>query len=90
MKTGYVLAAVAAAMLAGSTAFAAATTPAAKCTALEKQWDQVITQHANAPKVATARTLHDEGVKMCTAGKAADGVKKLEQALNDIGVKPQY
>jgi len=90
MKTGYVLAAVAGMMLLGSSAFAAATTPAAKCAALEKQWDQSITLHSNAPKVATAKTLHEEGVKMCTAGKAADGVKKLEQALNDIGVKPQY
>lgn len=71
-------------------AFAASTTPAQQCTALEKQFDKEITKHASSAMAASARTLRTDGGKLCHSGKSADGVKKLEQALNDIGVKPAY
>ena len=61
-----------------------------KCAALEKQFDQAIVKHAKDAKAADAKTLRTDGGKLCTSGKTTDGMKKLQQALNDIGVKPTY
>ena len=80
--------AVTAAML-STGAMAATMTPAQQCTALQKQFDQEIIKHGSATKAGAAKELRADGAKLCTAGKATDGVKKLEAALNDIGVKPQ-
>ena len=80
--------AVTAAML-STGAMAATMTPAQQCTALQKQFDQEIIKHGSAAKAGAAKELRVDGAKLCTAGKATDGVKKLEAALNDIGVKPQ-
>ena len=71
-------------------AFAASMTPAQQCTALEKQFDQQITKHTTSAKFVTAKSLRSDGGKLCLSSNPADGVKKLEQALNDIGVKPAY
>ena len=94
---------VAAIALSGSVAFAGTSTtmqstkPAHKvaitpaperCTALESQFDTEIKAHAAAKKASAAKTLRQKGGQLCASGKTSDGVKKLEQALNDIGVKP--
>jgi hypothetical protein len=71
-------------------AFAASVTPAKQCTVLEKQFDRQITKHTTSSNFAAARGLRTDGGKLCLAGKQSDGIKKLEQALNDIGVKPKY
>jgi hypothetical protein len=78
-----------AAALVSSGAMAATMTPAQQCTALQKQFDQEIVKHGTAAKAGEAKILRTDAGKLCTSGKDADGVKKLEQALNDIGVKPQ-
>ena len=88
MKYQMIIGAAVAAALLSTGALAATTTPAQQCTALEKQFDQQIVNHATAAKAAEAKTLRTEAEKLCYSGKAPDGVKKLEQALNDIGVKP--
>jgi hypothetical protein len=72
-----------------SAAFAASMTPAQQCSALEKQFDQEIVKHGTAAKAAAAKILRTDAGKLCQSGKPADGVTKLNQALNDIGVKPQ-
>lgn len=82
-----ILAAAASLMLAPA-AFAATMTPAAQCTALEKQFDQVSGQHSTAGKYSEARALRVDAGKLCASGKPADGVKKLDQALRDIRVTP--
>jgi hypothetical protein len=82
-----ILAAAASLMLAPA-AFAATMTPAAQCTALEKQFDQVIGQHMTAAKYNAAKELRADAGKLCAGGKPADGVKKLDEAFKDIGVKP--
>ena len=53
-------------------------------------FDQAIVKHAKDAKAADAKTLRTDGGKLCTSGKTTDGTKKLQQALNDIGVKPTY
>ena len=70
-------------------AMVATMTPAQQCSALQKQFDQEIVKHGTSAKAGEAKTLRTEAGKLCVSGKDADGVKKLEQALNDIGVKPQ-
>ena len=71
-------------------ALAAQMSASDKCAALEKQFDQAIVTHGKATKAADATTLRTDGGKLCTAGKTTQGMKKLQQALNDIGVKPTY
>jgi hypothetical protein len=82
-----ILAAAASLMLAPA-AIAATMTPAAQCTALEKQFDQVIGQHSTAAKYNAAKALRADAGKLCASGNPADGVKKLDEAFRDIGVKP--
>lgn len=61
---------------------------ASQCTALETQFDGAIKSHETSSKAAAAKTLRQDGGQLCASGKTNDGIKKLEQALNDIGVKP--
>lgn len=67
---------------------AAADSLASQCTKLEAQFDGAIKSHGSAAKAAEAKLLRQEGGQLCASGKAAAGVKKLEQALSDIGEKP--
>ena len=68
---------------------AAAMTPADKCTAFQKQFDEAATTHAKAAKFAEAKTLRSEGGDLCIAGKQAEGAAKLEKAIKDLGLKPK-
>ncbi|MET1027402.1 MAG: hypothetical protein ABWY00_09555 [Dongiaceae bacterium] len=78
------------AMLAASGSAFAATTPAQQCTTLEKQFDAAIKKHATAPKAADAKTARSAGGDLCkSSGSAADGVKKLQEAVKDLGLKPR-
>ena len=80
--------AVSTAMFMSTAAFAASMSPAQQCTALEKQFDQEIVKHATASKAAAAMTLRKDASELCRSGNNDKGVKKLKQALKDIGVKP--
>ena len=66
----------------------AASTPSARCTALEQQFSKAEASHKSMKVFNDAVKLRDEGKNLCTANKAPDGVNKLEQALKLIGVKP--
>lgn len=79
------------AMLAASgAAYAATLTPAQQCTKLEKQFDGAIGKHGTDAKAADAKTARADGGTMCkSADKKADGVKKLQEAVTDIGLKPR-
>ena len=67
-------------------AFAASPTHAS-CSVLESQFDKaVLTTHST--EVTAARNLRVEGGKLCSQGKAADGAKKLENAVKMIGETP--
>ena len=59
-----------------------------RCAALETQFDQAITSHGNATKAAAAKQLRTKGGDLCKANNPANGIKNLEQALKDLGVKP--
>jgi hypothetical protein len=90
MTRRFLLPLAAALTMAIAPAMAAQMTGTERCTALEKQFDQAIVKHAKDAKAADARTLRADGGKLCTSGKTDQGMQKLQQALNDIGVKPTY
>jgi hypothetical protein len=59
-----------------------------RCSALEAQFDQAITTHGNVTKAAAAKSLRTKGGTLCSSNKQASGIKNLQQALKDLGVKP--
>ncbi len=66
-----------------------ATTPAAQCESLQKQYQTASAANSTNPNAAKAKKSATEGEKLCKEGKPADGVKKLEHALKELGVKAQ-
>ena len=74
----------------GAAASAATLTPAQQCTKLEKQFDAAIKTHGTAAKAADAKQARTDGGDLCkSADKKADGVKKLQEAVTDLGLKPR-
>jgi hypothetical protein len=76
---------------AASTAPAAApastATPAAQCETLQKQYETAAAANSTNPNAAKAKKAADEGAKLCKEGKPADGVKKYEHAIKELGAK---
>jgi hypothetical protein len=73
----------------GATTPAPATTPAAQCDSLQKQYQTAAAANSTNPNAAKAKKSAEAGEKLCKEGKPADGVKKLEHALKELGVKAQ-
>lgn len=86
MKVRHLLAAAATGLLLSPAVFAATPAPAApaSCSSLETQFDKDVmkTTSADANK---ARSLRADGAKLCSQGKSADGVKKLNDAIKLLG-----
>jgi len=59
-----------------------------RCAALETQFDQAITSHGTAPKAAAAKQLRTKGETLCKSSHQSSGIKNLQQALKDLGLKP--
>jgi O-acetylhomoserine/O-acetylserine sulfhydrylase-like pyridoxal-dependent enzyme len=59
-----------------------------RCAALETQFDQAIATHGTAAKAAAAKQLRTKGGTLCSSNKQTSGIKNLQQALKDLGVKP--
>ncbi len=59
-----------------------------RCAALETQFDQAIATHGTAAKAAAAKQLRTKGGTLCSTNKQSSGIKNLQQALKDLGVKP--
>ena len=59
-----------------------------RCSALESQFDQAIGSHGTAPKAAAAKQLRTKGETLCKANHQTSGIKNLQQALKDLGLKP--
>src|SRR5262245_17806203 len=55
-----------------------------RCTRLEGKFDQQVSTSTSA-ELAQAKTLRADGAKLCTSGKKAEGVKKLEEAVKMLG-----
>jgi hypothetical protein len=72
---------------AASTAPASTATPAAQCETLQKQYETAAAANSTNPNAAKAKKAADEGAKLCKEGKPADGVKKYEHAIKELGAK---
>ena len=72
----------------GSQFAIAASTPAQRCSALEAQFDKVAPSHKMVKDYTEATKLRTDAGTACAAHKETDGIKKLESALNILGVKP--
>jgi hypothetical protein len=71
-------------------ALAASPPPVELCNSLDKQWREELPQHhPDAAQLHKAKSLHAEGFTLCLAGKTEEGVLKLEEALQDLGVQPE-
>ena len=99
MITGMAAILLSTAALADSSSNPANTTPtkpkaaqteklADRCNALETQFDQAVGSHGNAAKLAAAKVLRTKGENLCKTSHQANGIKDLQQALKDLGVKP--
>jgi hypothetical protein len=76
-----------------SPAVMAATTNASAgqtaCSSLAKQFDTAAQAHASAAKIGDAKKLASDAAADCKAQRFAQGEKKYNDALADLGVKAQ-
>jgi len=89
MKIRHVLIA-SAALAFGSTALAQEEVQAAgqDCAALQAQYDQAASA-ASAEQLSQAKAARDEGEKLCSEGKTAEGAAKLQEAISAISAPTQ-
>lgn len=59
-----------------------------RCAALESQYENTIANHQGAAGLDRAEGLGSIGTSQCQSNQGDMGAQKLEQALNDLGVKP--
>jgi hypothetical protein len=89
MKIRHVLIASAALALAPA-AFAQEAAPeaTADCASLQAQYDQAAAT-ASAEQLSQAKAARDEGQKLCSEGKTAEGAAKLKEAISAISAQSQ-
>ena len=60
----------------------------ADCASLQAQYDQAAAT-ATAEQLSSAKAARDEGEKLCSEGKTAEGAAKLQEAISQIGSASQ-
>jgi hypothetical protein len=65
-----------------------AATPMQQCHSLGVQFDKAETKHKSDKNFKDALAMRNEGKSLCVSHKETDGIKKIEDALSMIGVKP--
>ncbi len=58
------------------------------CASLQAQYDQAAAT-ATAEQVSAAKAFRDEGEKLCSEGKSAEGAAKLKEAISQISAPAQ-
>jgi hypothetical protein len=89
MKIRHIL--IASAALAVAPAIAqetAAPQGASDCASLQAQYDQAAAA-ATAEQLSAAKAARDEGEKLCSEGKTAEGAAKLQEAISQISQPSQ-
>jgi len=88
MKVSHVI--IASAALAFGPAALAQDAPqaSADCASLQAQFDQAAAA-ATAEQLSQAKAARDEGEKLCSEGKTAEGAAKLQEAISQIGQPSQ-
>lgn len=65
------------------------TTPAQRCAALEKQFDDAVKKDPDGRNFSSAKKLRAEGGHLCETGRHAAGALRLSHALAEIGLEPE-
>ena len=89
MKIRHIL--IASAALAVGPAIAqetAAPQGSADCSSLQAQFDEVAAA-ATAEQMSAAKAARDEGEKLCSEGKTAEGAAKLQEAISQVSQSSQ-
>lgn len=85
MNIRQVIAAGAVALICAQAVFAADAPPAGdRCKALEAKFDKMAA-HSTAAGLEKAKAARAEGAQLCSSGKAAEGAKKLHEAIKMLG-----
>ncbi len=58
------------------------------CASLQAQFDQVAAT-ATAEQMSAAKAARDEGEKLCSEGKTAEGAAKLQEAISHVSQSSQ-
>jgi len=58
------------------------------CASLQSQYDQAAAA-ATAEQLSQAKVARDEGEKLCSEGKTAEGAAKLKEAISQISAPTQ-
>jgi hypothetical protein len=61
---------------------------ASDCASLQAQYDQAAAA-ASAEQLSAAKAARDEGEKLCSEGKTAEGAAKLKEAISQISAPSQ-
>jgi hypothetical protein len=61
---------------------------ASDCASLQAQYDQAAAA-ASAEQLSAAKAARDEGEKLCSEGKTAEGAAKLKEAISQISQPSQ-
>jgi hypothetical protein len=61
---------------------------ASDCASLQAQYDQAAAA-ASAEQLSQAKAARDEGEKLCSEGKTAEGAAKLKEAISQIASPTQ-
>jgi hypothetical protein len=65
-------------------------TAAQQCAQLESQFDAAMkTQHQSTMRENKAQAWGSEGTSLCENRARMEGIKKLDEALNELGVAPK-
>jgi hypothetical protein len=65
-------------------------TAAEQCAQLESQFDAAMkTQHPSRMQMNKAQTWGAEGTSLCENRARVEGIKKLDEALNELGTTPK-
>ena len=89
MKLSHIL--IASAVLAAGPAIAqetAAPQGSPDCASLQAQFDQA-SSTATAEQLSAAKATRDEGEKLCSEGKTAEGAAKLQEAISQVSQPSQ-
>ncbi len=88
MKIRHVLIASAALAVAPAALAEEAVQGTSDCASLQAQYDQAAAA-ASAEQLSQAKVARDEGEKLCTEGKTAEGAAKLKEAISQISAPSQ-
>lgn len=84
MNIRQLIAAGALAIVLTPVSFAATTQKTDRCSSLEAKFDKQSAGSTSAD-LTKAKSLRDEGAKLCSSGKKTEGAKKLNEALKMVG-----